>query len=221
MITISPDLEQLIESAAKARSIGDNQTARRALQEAFTTARTRGDALAEAGALVEQGIMCLAVDQDTAGAYQCFSTALEVYTRIPSNTGSALAMSYLGRIARQERRVEEAYDWSSKALALYGKENDSRGRAVSLHFLGLLDKDRKDFDLAEQRFCQSLVIFYVLDDKSAVGQSLLSLAGISIDYHKDRHHARLLLSKALEMFKELGLTVEMNKTLYYLSRMED
>jgi tetratricopeptide (TPR) repeat protein len=216
----SPIVKDLLTSGLEARASGALPEAKTQFQAALVEAKRIRDFRGEASALLYLAGVLRVFDKDLLNARKLLKECLRICERISFGRGGAYAMMELGTIAYQEGKPEEGLNWLSRTLTEFEKQQDKKGKAAALHQMGLIEKYKKDFDSAERRFRESLMIFESFSDKYSMGQVLLSLGDVSINYHNDLEYGKQLFSKALEFFEETGSRHDVEKAKQNLSALQ-
>jgi tetratricopeptide (TPR) repeat protein len=221
MKDLAPILKELLARGSEASGKGNHPKAREYYQAALVEARRIKDSQGEARALLYLAGIARVSDKDLPAARKMLNESNRIFQKLHFDRGSAYAMCELGSVAYEEGKLDEGVKWLNSSIALFEKEGDKKGKAIALHQIGLIYKHKKDFASAEKSWRESLLIFEALGERYSIGQVLLSLGNISIDYHKDTEQGRLLLNKALALFEELGLAHEAEKARHNLANIEN
>lgn len=217
MQDISPNVKELILRGLDAKNRGDFRNAREHFQFARAEARQIRDKMGEANALLELAGVVVRFDNDLSAGRQLLDESLQLYKKAKFDRGRAYVMSNIGSVSLREGKIDEAQKWFTQALDIFEREQDKYGQATTLHQLGLLYKQREDWSSAEKHWSQSLLLLEDLGNKQSIGQVLLSLAGVSVNYHHDPRQAKVFLDRALRLFEELGLPQEAEKARHNLA----
>jgi tetratricopeptide (TPR) repeat protein len=220
MQDMSPNVKELIRRGLDAKNKGNSRGARECFQSARTEASRLKDMPGEANALLELAGVVVKFDNDLAAGRKLLNESLRLYKKAKFDRGSAYVMSNIGSVALREGKIDEAQKWFIQALDIFEREQDKYGRATTLHQIGLLETRKGDWGSAEKRWRQSLLLLEDLDNKYAMGQVLLSLAGVSANFHHDPDLAQALLDRALRLFEELGLPQEAEKVRHNLALLQ-
>lgn len=101
--------------------------------------------------------------------------------------------------------LSEGRGWLDAALALDPSSAPPGPRARALWGAGILAHYQNDYDLAVQRFGESLNLARALGDREAEANALSGLA-TTVGRHKDSEAAREMYAQALQIADELGDT---------------
>jgi len=220
MKNITPAVNDLLTAGIEAKRNGDILKSREYHQSALTEAKRLKDACGEATALLYLATIVRTSDKDLLKARKLLNEALQISNKVHFDRGRAYAMCEMAGIAYQEGKSDEALKWLNDALVIFDREQDKQGKALALHQMGYVDKYTENYTSAEKRWRESLLIFEGLGDRYAVGNVLLSLGSIRINYLNDIQQGKLLLSRALSIFEELGLAPIAEKLRHDLSQIE-
>jgi len=99
--------------------------------------------------------------------------------------------------------IAEASTWLKLASATFTTLDDQAGLAQVLHFWGTLAAQQGRYELAVERYRDSLEIRRELDDKPGIA-SLLSILGIVARFEGDFERAQELNEESLAIRREVG-----------------
>ncbi len=129
--------------------------------------------------------------------------ALEASQDLELHEAEGSAQTAIGEIYRKQGTFEEASIWLKLAKATFTTLDDQAGLAQVLHFWGTLAAQQGNYELAVERYRDSLEIRRKLDDKPGIA-SLLSNLGIVARFEGDFERAQELNEESLAIRREVG-----------------
>jgi predicted ATPase/DNA-binding NarL/FixJ family response regulator len=162
-----------------------------------TVNSTRAKALCAAGLLaVWQG--------DFGSARAVLGEGLAVAQELGDQRSVAFALTFLGRVCRDEGDVETSRAHGARGVALFRACDADWDLAISLHFLGLA-LAWSDNDAAQAAFEESAARFRAAGDRWSVAMPLRGL-GLCAYSRDDDPAARHFFEQSLALFRERGDT---------------
>jgi predicted ATPase len=140
---------------------------------------------------------------DLTAALDTTQRAVDAFARIDDDAGLAHALNHLGCVERDARLFDVADKHLREALRLREQLGDRRGENLSLANLGLLYAAAGDVGQGRRFARIALDRGEAVDDAPAVGGALLNLAVVEL-FAGERHHARILVEQAVEVFEPQG-----------------
>jgi tetratricopeptide (TPR) repeat protein len=105
-----------------------------------------------------------------------------------------------GRIAKKERRLQEATDLFRKALAESHTSEDRALRAVLYEELAYVERNLRELETAEANYRKAAEIFRSLDDPLKTAHTVRHAADI-LREQKKTEQAALLYAESLEIYR--------------------
>jgi len=156
----------------------DGERAHVLAAEGLSVAEKAGDSWVSAYAHNILGRIALA-QSDLAGALQELTLGLGYWRGIDDVFSMGVALHYLGRVAYQQGRLDEADGYLAESIALHGQVSAKPNRARTLQLQGDVAGARAQYALAREFYAQSLAIERDLHNPEAVAQLVTKLKTIS------------------------------------------
>ncbi|OLF09249.1 ATP-binding protein [Actinophytocola xanthii] len=144
---------------------------------AVAAAATSGKPLAEAGALVNLGVISF-LKGDYPSAREALASALAIYRELDDQPGQARALTQLGTFRRLTGDYGEAIEALTRALEIYRALGDQPGQAYALIKLGTARPMVGDYPGASQALTLALRIARKLGHRLAEADALNELGTI-------------------------------------------
>jgi len=158
------------------------------------------DALA--AAVIVAGVLAWSVG-DLGAAHDHLRRGLVISEERRDRRRTAVASSFLGHIARTERRFADAARHHGHAAELYGEIPSASGYAWTRYDLGLLALRRGDSATAVRELRGGLALFRKLDYDWAIGRCAWALAAAHL-HDRALDDASTLLAEALDRHRAVG-----------------
>ncbi|MGK2851275.1 MAG: tetratricopeptide repeat protein [Candidatus Limnocylindrales bacterium] len=129
--------------------------------------------------------------------------ALAISTDLDDQTGQGWAYAALAEIARKQGRYDDATGHLGAAQARFEATGVDAGAGQVLHLAGTVAAQRGDYESAQARYEESLVIRERLDDRASMA-ALFSNLGVIAEYRGDYASARNLNERALQIRTAIG-----------------
>ena len=169
---------------------------------AIHAARSVGDRLGEANALIELGIV-QRMTSDYLAAAQCLEQAVAAYRDLGERLGEGNALNNLGIVRWLTSDYQAAAQVLEQSLRIYRDLGNRLGEAHALTNLGGLRVLVGDYQAAAQALEQSLEIYRDLGDRLGEGNALCNL-GDAQRLTGDYLAAAQVLEQALAIHRDLG-----------------
>ncbi|MEO6457502.1 MAG: tetratricopeptide repeat protein [Chloroflexia bacterium] len=169
-----------------------------ALRHAGTTKKTAP----HAKALSAGGLMAY-VQSDYTKARLRLEEALSVWRLLDHERGTAITLTFLGRVAVREGNYTEARAFLEESAALFRQARDSWGLALSLDSLGEVALELGDRELATTLHGESLALHRERGHKWGIALELGSFGRVAMELG-DYAAARAGLQEALYIQREIG-----------------
>jgi tetratricopeptide (TPR) repeat protein/transcriptional regulator with XRE-family HTH domain len=169
---------------------------------ALVSARSRGDGLGEAAALLGRGDI-----QHLTGNYPAATASLtharELCLGLGNRLGEANSISTLGLVQQQTGDHVTAVESFTRALQIYRDLEDLPGEAVALNDLGLAQYLTGDFPAAEDSENRALELFRNLADPNGQATALSYLG--TVQQARGNYSAALTSqAEALKLYRDTG-----------------
>jgi ATP/maltotriose-dependent transcriptional regulator MalT len=179
------------------RARGDYEAALSLHHHALTIAHEIGDSLLEARALSHIGAVAYVTgDPLTANAY--FGKVVDVFRGMKNERFLSTALLNYGASFSELGRNEEATRYAQESYDVASRINEQRTMAMALLNIGESAERRGDLVTAQEKICQALPIFQVMEDLYSLSTSAQNLGSLSVlTGHPDRAARFFALSERL------------------------
>ncbi|HEV7784810.1 MAG TPA: tetratricopeptide repeat protein, partial [Thermoanaerobaculia bacterium] len=150
---------------------------------------------------------------DLAGASDAYGRARRSFARLGKRKQEARVLNFLGQIAMESDRLEEALGLQKRAQKLFAGAGDRRGEAVSLHEIGYLYDLLGEAHLSLDSYSRSLERWAGVEDRAGKATTL--------HYRGILYHSLGEYTAALDDLEEaralrIGTTSELASTLTWI-----
>ena len=194
-------LKALLSGGHLAFLLGDEESARRWLEEAVSIAREGNDRLALADGLMY--LAFLLVDRDEQKRAQYEDGALAVLYELKDKWWSALALLGTGVIALRRGDRSIAHLRLEESLELWEQLGDAWFTAQALNALGDMARTQADYSRAAELYSRSLALLRQHGITTSIASVLHNLGYIAHHLH-DQSQATHRFLEALEIFANQG-----------------
>jgi class 3 adenylate cyclase/tetratricopeptide (TPR) repeat protein len=185
---------------------------------AVHAAQRLGDRLAEAGALLDLGVVRHETGQYPDAA-QALEAALGLYRDLGDRLGQANAIHELGVIGERTGQYPDAVRALEAALAIYRDVGDRLGQANALDWLGYMRSQMGEYPPAVAALQEALGILADLGDRLGQASALRRLSRVLL-WTGDTLHAAELLQADLGISRDLGDELGQARTLRLLAMLQ-
>lgn len=176
--------EQLKESLAIFRELGNSRGAASSLANLASVAATQGE---------------------YAAAQDLYEDSLQILRGLDDQRGICNCLNGLGNIAQELGNIEAARALHEESLSIERLLGDRHGVAISLNNLGILADVQGDYSSAHALFAESLEIHRELGPRMAEAANLAGLGNVA--FHEGRYVvARSYYEQSLNIRRQLGET---------------
>jgi tetratricopeptide (TPR) repeat protein/GTPase SAR1 family protein len=127
----------------------------------------------------------------------------------------AVPYHQLGRVAKEQRKYEEAETWYQKSLEISEKQGNEHGSALTYHQLGMIAEERRKYEEAETWYRRSLEINEKQGKEYGAASTYHQLGSIAEEQRK-YEEAETWYRKSLEIFEKQGKEHEAAATYHQL-----
>jgi predicted ATPase len=161
--------------AVNARSIGELETARTLLEESLTLWKELQDPAGLARTLSNVASIAK-MQEDYPLARALYEECLTMFRAVGDGAGIGWALNHQGDVAREQGDAAAAQSLYEKSLAKFHELDDRWGIAGSLVDLGNLAREQKNYREADALYRESLKLFHDLEHKRGIARVLESFA---------------------------------------------
>jgi tetratricopeptide (TPR) repeat protein len=188
------------------RLTGNFPNKRSPMDHMLTAYRNLGNPLGEAWTLSTLGVL-----GRLTGKYESarsnLQQALKVHDRLKNRPGEAWTLGTLGVVEILTGNYSSACNHLEAATTMYHHLGNRLGEAWTLRELAVLDKEMAKFNDAKNRLDEVHRIYVDLGDGLGVAATLVEVGELQAG-SEDADEAEALWGQAIEIFEELGLTVD-------------
>jgi class 3 adenylate cyclase/tetratricopeptide (TPR) repeat protein len=185
---------------------------------AVHAAQRLGDRLAEAGVLLDLGVVRHETGQYPDAA-RALEAALGLYRDLGDRLGQANALHELGVVWERTGKYPDAAQALEAALAIYREVGDRLGQANALEWLGYMRSQMGEYPPAIAALQEALGIFDDLGDRLGQAGALRRLSRVLL-WTGEYRRAAELLQAGLGISRDLGDELGQAKTLRLLAMLQ-
>ncbi len=183
-------------------SMGDNEQAKKYLEESLDLSKEIGDKRGIAESMLRLGNVTNSLgDFELAKNY--YEESQDVYKEIGSKSGIAATTLSLGQIAFNQGDYGLAKKYFEESLFIFKEIGHKYGIALSIHNLGDVSLLQGDYELAKKYLKEGLDLLKEIGNKKGVAFSINTLGNIALN-QGDYEHAKKYYEESLFIFKEIG-----------------
>ncbi len=183
-------------------SLGDNEQAKKYLEESLDLNKEIGDKRGIAESMLRLGNVTNSLGEfELAKNY--YEDSQDNYKEIGSKSGIAATTLSLGNIALNQGDYGLAKKYNEESLSIFKEIGHKYGIAISINNLGDVSLFQGDYELAKKYLKESLQLLKEIGNKKGMAFSINTLGNIVLN-QGDYELAKKYYEESLVIFKEIG-----------------